>query len=224
MMDFELIKGRHSVRSFTERRVPTCVIDELNRLIDEVNAEGGVHVALVTDEPEAFGRSFLARYGLFRGVRNYLCLAGPKGDATLERIGYHGERILLRAQELGLNSCWVGLTFSKRHTRFELREGEVLHALIALGYGTTSGTPHRSKRPQQVAPDYDTAPEWFRRGVDWALLGPSSLRQQRFRFSLLPDGRVRATTGFGPYTRVDLGIARLHFEWGAAPHQVEWAE
>ena len=66
-----------------------------------------------------------------------------------------------------------------------------------------------------------TAPEWFARGVEFALLAPTAMNQQKFRFELL-DGdaeagkpRVKAMTGLGSYTDIDLGIAKLHFELGA---------
>ena len=88
--------------------------------------------------------------------------------------------------------------------------------MVALGYGTTQGVPHRSKARQEVAPGYDGAPEWFKRGVDAALLAPTALNQQKFSFSL--DGEendvpvVRASTKRGAFTQMDLGIAQCHFE------------
>ena len=74
-----------------------------------------------------------------------------------------------------------------------------------------------------------TAPEWFARGVELALLAPTAMNQQKFRFELL-DGdadagkpRVKATTGLGSYAAIDLGIAKLHFELGAGPDAFKWA-
>ena len=73
-----------------------------------------------------------------------------------------------------------------------------------------------------------TAPEWFARGVEFALLAPTAMNLQKFRLELL-DGdaetgrpRVRATAGLGSYTDIDLGIAKLHFELGAGPGAFEW--
>lgn len=51
--------------------------------------------------------------GFFSNVRNYVALIGKKDAALDEKIGYYGEKIALRAQQLGLNTCWVALTFSK---------------------------------------------------------------------------------------------------------------
>jgi hypothetical protein len=36
------------------------------------------------------------------------------------------------------------------------------------------------------------------------------------------ERRVRAYTALGIYAKIDLGIAKLHFEIGAEPVAVEW--
>ena len=70
----------------------------------------------------------------------------------------------------------------------------------------------------------ETPPEWFERGVQAALLAPTAMNQQKFRFELLPDGKtVRAQTLSGAYTAVDLGIAKYHFEVGAGTESFAWA-
>ena len=47
------------------------------------------------------------------------------------------------------------------------------------------------------------------------------MNQQKFRFQL-EDSVVRATPGRGFYTKIDLGIAKYHFELGAAPTPFTW--
>ncbi len=42
-------------------------------------------------------------------------------------------------------------------------------------------------------------------------LAPSAVNQQKYRFSL-QNGRPTATSGFGFYTKIDLGIAEYHFD------------
>lgn len=218
------IEARHSVRSFTDEPLTPEQISALNRLIDQCNAAGNLHLQLAINEPNAFGRSKMAHYGKFNNVSNYLCLVGQKGTDTEERLGYYGEQFVLTAQEMGLNTCWVGLTFSKKNTLAEVADGEKLYALIALGHGVTQGATHKIKTPQQVAPAYDSAPEWFKQGVDCALLAPTAVNQQKFQFNLQPDGSVQATTAWGFFSRMDLGIAKLHFEIGAADHSVVWVK
>lgn len=204
---------RHSVRSFTSQPLPEDVCRELRTLCGEINDRTGLRFSLVTDEPDAFGRSRMASYGKFSGVRNYLCIAGPKGLDV--EAGFEGERLLLTAVASGLDTCWVGMTYSRKRVPVELREGEKVYALIAVGYGTTHGGSHKIKSAEDVAAGYATAPEWYRRGVDCALLAPTALNQQKFRFRLTSDGGFSASPGWGFYTRLDLGIALFHFSLGS---------
>lgn len=49
------------------------------------------------------------------------------------------------------------------------------------------------------------------------------MNKQKFRFTLNGDGKVSAETAGDPYTEVDLGIAKLHFELGAGKDSFQWA-
>lgn len=57
-------------------------------------------------------------------------------------------------------------------------------------------------------------PDWFLRGVKFALLAPTALNQQRYIISLKND-KVEINSKIGFYTKVDLGIIKCHFELGA---------
>lgn len=219
----DAIRNRHSVRSFQPRAIEPEVESRLRELINDCNDKGLLHIQLITDDPQAFGRSLLAHYGKFSGVRNYLAMVGPDDEELDERVGYYGEQIVLEAQRLGLNSCWVGLTFKKNKQRIVIDEGEKLACVIALGYGTTQGVPHKSKPMEKVASaEGIDAPSWFVRGVEAALLAPTAVNQQKFHFRLVDNNRVRATTGFGFFNKIDLGIAKFHFEVGAHRENFDW--
>lgn len=223
----EAMKQRHSVRAYTDRPIEGETLAALRSEIDTCNAEGNLHMQLVLDEPEAFGTGIF-KYGQFKGVRNYLCFVGPDDAALDEKVGYYGERVILRAQQLGLNSCWVALTFNKRKARYELVPGEKLALVASIGYGQTQGTVRKSKSIKDVSSAPADAPEWFAQGVAAALLAPTAINQQKFRFEYLrPEGdgkpRVRATTKRGTQARVDLGIAKCHFELAASRENFDWA-
>ena len=176
---------------------------------------------LVLDEPQAFD-SFMAHYGKFSGVKNYIAIIGKK-SANLEEIsGYYGEKVVLSAQQLGLNTCWVAMTYSKTKGAFEFREGEKLCCVIAIGYGKTQGVPHKSKTIEKVSKVNGNMPDWFRKGVEAALLAPTAVNQQKFQFAL--DGnKVSAKAGMGFYSKIDLGIAKYHFEIGANVKNFIWS-
>lgn len=94
---------------------------------------------------------FMAHYGKFSGVKNYIALIGKKDALLDEKCGYYGERLVLKAQQLGLNTCWVALTYSKVKTAFVIDKGEKLCAVIAVGYGETQGVSHKSRIVSEVA-------------------------------------------------------------------------
>ena len=216
----EAAAARHSVRAYEDRPLEAETVSRLRELIGEVDRESGLHIQLVTDEPKAFD-SIIAHYGHFSGVSNYLALIGPKGPGLEEACGYWGERVVLEAQRLGVNSCWVALTYRKIPSAFTIGEKEKLTVVVALGYGKTQGIPHRSRPVTDTAPGYETAPAWFKAGADAALLAPTAVNQQKYRF--YTDGEtVLAKAGFGPCTKIDLGIAKFHFELGAGKENFRW--
>ena len=224
----EAIQARHSVRAYKEQPLSETHCHALQEKIAEVNRLGRLHVQLILNEPRAF-QGTLAKYGKFRGVTNYLVMAGVKADDLDDRIGYYGEQLVLLAQTLGMNTCWVGLSYTKVPGTYVLDEGEVIKAYIAIGYGATQGATHKIKRIDQVSNVSDATPEWFRRGVEAALLAPTAVNQQKFSFEYLgvKDGRhqVRAHKGFSliGYTHMDLGIAKYHFEVAVGQENFDWA-
>lgn len=205
----EIIKQRHSVRSYTDRLVEPEKREILSELVENINKEAGLHIQIVYDEPKCFD-SFMARYGKFSGVRNYIALIGKKSPDLDEILGYYGEELVLKAQELGLNTCWVALTHGK--SKAVIDKGEKQVCLIALGYGATQGMEHKSKPMQTLCNYKENMPEWFLNGMTAAILAPTAMNQQKFRFELQPDGNVKAACGSGFYTKLDLGIVKYHFE------------
>lgn len=210
---YEAIKNRHSVRSYIDKSIPAEIISQINDEIVEWNRESGLHIQLVTDEPEAFS-GFMAHYGKFSGVRNYIALIGRKTADLDEKIGYYGERIAVKAQQLGLNTCWVAMTFSRKKSRCIVDKGEKLVCVLSLGYGETQGIAHKSKPMEQLCAVSGKMPDWFRKGMESAMLAPTAMNQQKFLFSLNGESvTVKSTGGF--YSKVDLGIVQYHFEIGS---------
>lgn len=207
----EDIRKRHSVRSYSDRAIEKDKIEELRKAVDECNRVGGLSIQLVTDEPKAFD-SFMAHYGKFSGVRNYIALVGKKGED--ERIGYYGEKLVLLAQSMGLNTCWVALTFSKRKAGCRVGPGEKLLCAISLGYGNTQGVAHTSKRTEELCKVQGEMPDWFRDGMEAVRLAPTAMNQQKFVFTLEGEKVTAERTG-GMYSLVDLGIVKYHFEVGS---------
>jgi len=214
----EALEQRHSVRQFTEKSIDAGTAAKLNAEIEAVNKESGLRVQLFCNEPEAFGAN-KPSYGQFSGCRNYLALVGKKGRE--EEIGYYGQRLVLFAQQLGLNTCWVALTYKKGKVHPQIGGGEKLYLMIALGYGKTQGSSHKLKEAGAVSDLAADSPDWYKNGIKTALLAPTAMNQQKFNFSR--DGnKVSARAGMGFYTKIDLGIVKYNFEIGAGKDHFMW--
>ena len=216
------IRDRHSVRSYLPDPIPEAAAAAINEEIARCNAISGLSMQLITDEADAF-KGFLAHYGMLSGVKNYIALVGPRGPKVDELCGYYGERIVLLAQSLGLNTCWVAATYSRRKCRARVEKGQKLICVIAIGKGKTQGVQSKSKPFNAVCKAEGAMPDWFRAGVECALLAPTAINQQAFKFELIGSNAVLAKEGVGPCANIDLGIAKLHFELGAGKENFAWA-
>ena len=99
----EAMRARHSVRQYQDSALAQSACARLQAEIDACNRESGLHIQLIVDEPKAFD-GFMAHYGKFSGVRNYIAMIGKKGADLDELCGYYGERLVLLAQQLGLTA------------------------------------------------------------------------------------------------------------------------
>ena len=223
----EAIEARHSVRAYKDLPLSEEIVKLLEDELVKLNNEGQLHIQLICNEPKAF-KGTMAKYGKFRNANNYIVMAGKKADDLDERIGYYGEHIVLLAQTLGLNTCWVGLSYSKVPGTYVLDEGEKIACYIAIGYGETQGSGHKIKTVEQVSNASDITPSWFKKGVEAALLAPTAVNQQKFSFEYTGMSNnhhlVRAKKGLSMigYTQMDLGIAKYHIEIGAGKDNFEW--
>lgn len=221
----EAIAARHAVREYTDAPVEEDKVALLREQIDRINKEGDLNVQMFINEPAAFDPETLI-YGKIKNVKNYIAMIGKNADDLEERVGYFGEQLVLFAQQLGLNTCWVGTTYKKMHKLMDLREDDRIVLVIAFGYGENQGVPHKSKDIRAVikdCKDISELPDWFIKGVEAALLAPTAVNQQRFSFRLTEDGKVEALPGRAFFCKIDMGIAKCHFEIGAGKENFSWA-
>ena len=222
----EAVSARHSVRKYVDKELSADIIAALQDKIAECNKIGNLNIQLVQNETRAF--TGMLSYGQFSGVKNYLVMVGKKSKDLDERVGYYGEQLVLFVQTLGLNTCWVGLSYRKVPEAYNVGKDEKLVCMIALGYGETQGFSHKIKSVEEVSNASDITPSWFKKGVEAALLAPTAVNQQKFSFEHVGVKnnchQIRAKKGFSMigYTKIDLGIAKYHFEIGAGKVNFEW--
>lgn len=231
----DAISIRTSLRSYRPDPIPLHQQRQLEKLILQCNRRSGLHIQLVCGRPEPFS-SLTKSYGMLKGVHSYLVFAGPAGDPDLrEKCGYFGEMVVLTAVSMGLGTCWVGGTYDRRACLCHLAQGEELVCVAAVGLApeNLSGrerlirrvTRRSSKGAAELASGLGGAPSWFLSGIAAVQQAPSAMNRQDYRFVRREDGAVEARmTSDGPFSLVDLGIAKLHFEIGAHGGSWTWGD
>ena len=206
-MDVKLaMRQRHTVRKFTSELLSPELISQLNDRVRANNERFGLAISLKVGDESALPGALKLFFA--KGVRNYFVLAGSDRPGLDEDLGYASADLMLFAQALGLNTWWIGGTFSRKNVE-QAVPGKKVIGIVAVGFGVTPGVAHKSKTAAEVSSYEGPAPQWFADGVQAALLAPTALNKQCFRI-------VGAGSGAG------IGIVKYHFELGAG-NAFEWA-
>ena len=203
----EIMRQRHSVRQYLDIEIECEKREILNNLAKELNKQYGMNTQIFYDDPNAFKNS-TASYGNFNGCKNYIALVGNNSETS----GYVGEMLALKAQEIGLNTCFVALTYNRGvvKAKVDKEKGEKVQCVIALGYGKSQGSPHKSKSPKQILELTGEKPGCLDKVVEACLLAPTAINQQKFKI-ICKNGEIEIRkSGLGFYLDFDLGIVKCH--------------
>ena len=214
----QAMRQRHTVRKFTSKSLSAELISQLNDRVRANNERFGLAISLkVGDESVLPGalKLFFAK-----GVRNYFVLAGSDRPGLDEDLGYASADLMLFAQTLGLNTWWIGGTFSRKNVE-QAVPGKKVIGIVVVGFGATPGTARKSKTAAEVSSYEGPEPQWFADGVQAALLAPTALNKQCFRIAGAGN-KVSITENGGAFSGADVGIVKYHFELGAGD-AFEWA-
>lgn len=228
MITVETIRERHSVREYDGKPLAQAEFDALGALVEECARESGLDIQLVGDNPEVF--NVIARFGLIRGCRTHVAFVvddAKAGDTTKaavdEVIGYWGQKIVLAAQDMGLNTCWCALC-SRKKSRAVVAPGKKVRLVIAAGHGKTQGFPRKTKSIGALSSvECAKAPAWFAAAMEAAQLAPTAMNNQNFKIALLSDGKtVRIEAPQSGLNVIDEGIVRRNFEIAANEAGADW--
>lgn len=225
MITVETIRERHSVREYDGKPLSRAEFDALIAVVEECARESGLGIQLVDNNPEVF--SVIARFGLIRECRTHVAFVvdGAKaGDvAADEAIGYWGQKIVLAAQDMGLNTCWCALC-SRKKSHAVVAPGKKIRLIIAVGHGKTQGFSRKTKGVEALSSvECAKAPAWFAAAMEAAQLAPTAMNNQNFKITLLSDGKtVRIDAPQSGLNVIDEGIVRCNFEIAANELGADW--
>ena len=212
MTELEALRERHSVRNYKDTKIDKETLDKLFAFIEKCNADGNLNIQLCPDAGNTYNRLMNKAMGLGSAPSVIACV-GKEADNLDERVGYYGQKIVLFAQSLGLNTCWTG-TYNQKNVPAVVGDDERLVIVIALGYGVNPGRVRKSKSIEQVT-KAENMPEWFKAGVEAALLAPTAINQQKFEIKLNDDNTVDFIDKGGILSKIDIGIVKYNFEVGS---------
>lgn len=250
MITVETIRERHSVREYDGKPLSRAEFDALGAVVEECARESGLDIQLVGDNPEVF--NVIARFGLIRGCRTHVAfvvddakardatsganaaangatetdcveMRGARRTAVDEAIGYWGQKIVLAAQDMGLNTCWCALC-SRKKSHAVVAPGKKIRLIIAVGHGKTQGFSRKTKSVEALSSvECAKAPAWFAAAMEAAQLAPTAMNNQNFKITLLSDGKtVRIDAPQSGLNVIDEGIVRCNFEIAANEAGADW--
>ncbi|MDO4619074.1 MAG: nitroreductase family protein [Lachnospiraceae bacterium] len=217
----EAMSARHTVRKYKDTPLSKEVVEQLQARIDANNEKLGTAISLVTDTEE--GIPGIVKLLMTKNVKNYFVLAGPETPDMEEKLGYASADLMLYAQTIGLNTWWIGGTFSRNGVRKAAGaadENKVI-GIVVVGYGENQGRPHKSKKAEEISSYEGEAPDWFKAGVEAVLLAPTAVNRQAYTIAG-KGSQVTMTCKKGAFSDADLGIGKYHFEIGAGKDAFDW--
>jgi nitroreductase len=242
----QLVRRRYSCRTFSSREIETEKQDLIRNFISGL--EGGAPFGnpirfklssrkqLKTENPFTTGT-----YGMIKGTRAFIVGLIKNGAyKNFEDFGYCMEKAVMFVTDLGLDSCWIGGVFDRKTFGkiIEIKDNEILPAVIALGYGEGKRTirdrlvrwgakgdsrhpadrlffnkdfQHPLRAPHQILENIGLAPSASNK-QPWRIV----VDDGDFHFYLYRDKLYSKLIPRVDLQRIDMGIAMCHFECSAA--------
>jgi hypothetical protein len=141
----KIIRERSSRRSYTPQLVETEKLGALSDFFAALKGPFGGEARFAILDTTGWGEgkiNALGTYGTIQGATLFIVGIIRRGEHDMEDFGYQFEKIILRATDLGLGTCWIGGIFSRLRfaDKAGVREDEVLPAISPLGYPTPKRT------------------------------------------------------------------------------------
>ena len=244
----DVIRARKSVRTYAGRDLEPDLLSKVEAVLAQ-QGEGHfghrprfalIHKATANRQEKVK----LGTYGFIKGPRYFIAGAVAKAEMAEVDYGYALENVILEMTRLGLGTCWIGGTLSRKEYVRVLKATpeEFIPAVTPVGYaekrrGTVDRLVRWGAKADKRLPrdklffdgsfDVPLLPEAAGRYADvleMVRIGPSASNRQPWR--ILRDGSLfhlylvrtpgyRKTVPSTDLQMLDMGIAMCHFEVAA---------
>lgn len=229
----KLILDGKSVREFKEKTIEVEYFNEIEsyikqskKLLPEVNIE-----LKISDNKETYEKlKNIAGYnGHMIKAPSYAVILSDVKQGYIENSGYIGERLILKARDLEIDSCWVTFNDSDAiKEKLDISSNKEVTAIIALGYGIEKNIKNKSGSERLGVEKIVYMDKWGmntsideleERGLldafSYARMAPSTLNRQPWRF-IIDGGNIMLAVKKDDFTSnyergIDAGIAMLYF-------------
>lgn len=230
----DIIKTRHSVRTYENSELSSDVIKKIEVYLEEINSSKGlfgekIRVNLVKKN-DGDKEIKLGTYGVIKGANYYLTAAYDKSENGLYDLGYLFEKVVLFCTSIDLGTVWLGGTFNKGKfaKAIELKESEALPIVSPVGIEAEKksfiakmfgGNTNKRNEFSSIffKENFDTPLSFgeaseYGQVLENVRLAPSAMNKQPWR--IVKEGKNYHIYNEGKMemSQIDIGIALCHFE------------
>ncbi|WP_434796281.1 nitroreductase family protein [Terrisporobacter vanillatitrophus] len=233
-MDYKkLILNRKSVRDFKDTSIDTKYFKEIENYIEnskKLLPEIKVEIKMYDFKDFYENINEIAGYnGYLIQAPNYIIILSDVKEGYIENSGYIGERLILKASAMGIDSCWITFKDNKSiKEKLNISSDKEVTAIIALGYEDDRNSKKKSTSDRLGVEEIVFMDEWGNNAsvteleerslldaFSYARMAPSSLNRQPWRF-IIHGGKVILAVKTGDFSSdyegsIDTGIAMLYF-------------
>ncbi len=226
----EVIKNRHSVRTYSNDPIDASILEKIQTYIDEVTNPFNKKIHIKLLKPDDYHKERLGTYGVIKNPSYFLAAYCENKPFALEALGYTFEKVILYCTSLNLGTVWLGGTFNKGKfaKAVDLQDGYILPIVSPVGYVGTRRSPigflignNNNKRESFSSlfhkDDFYTPLTKRDAGIygdalEAVRLAPSSVNCQPWRAVLNDDGIHFYNSKNKDMNKIDMGIALCHLD------------
>ena len=239
----QIITSRSSCRTYDPKPIPIEKMAQMMEWIDLANSEVKSKIRFTLLSTRSDGKEILVKlgsYGVISGAHTFLVAIIHETEGNPLELGMLFEKVVLKATELGLGTCWLGGTFNKGdfEKNFQLNPKEYIPIVSPLGIAKDkrslldtamrfgAGSNNRKSWSELFFEADDQHPLTqdqagaYSVPLEMVRIGPSASNKQPWRILKLDNVfhfYLARNSGYGEMMAYDLqlndlGIAKCHFE------------
>lgn len=152
----QLIVKRKSTRTFSGNKLTDEQIYDIKRFMGSPDNKKGIFGFIRFELLENKNNSVFGAYGDIVGASYYIAVITKNNKNALIDAGYAFERLILFAENMGLNTCWLAATSFDRNEaelRVNLADDEIIAAISPIGKKATQPSERERIERERLGSD-----------------------------------------------------------------------